>query len=211
MSHQFVSDIEEAIANIIAYQREVDRHPYLAKRMKQAHIWYAHRSDAGDWLFAHSRFVGYRRNTAAAYVSGTQDHDGGATRNILAPWFEPVDANSRLGAELHAALRVFLAKHGHAGLRRGAKICIARGALAPRIQSQRALVIDRIAIDPKICGGRPHIRGTRVRVSDVLDMLAAGASSSEILDDFTYLVSEDITAVLAYAAAAADHRIVEAA
>ncbi|NBC15443.1 MAG: DUF433 domain-containing protein [Gammaproteobacteria bacterium] len=43
---------------------------------------------------------------------------------------------------------------------------------------------QRITIDPTVCGGRPCIRGMRIRVSDVLEMLAAGASTDEILDDY---------------------------
>ena len=60
--------------------------------------------------------------------------------------------------------------------------------------------IDRITIDPAVCGGRPCIRGIRIRVKDVLDLLAAGATREEILADFPYLESEDITAALEFAA-----------
>jgi uncharacterized protein (DUF433 family) len=69
----------------------------------------------------------------------------------------------------------------------------------------------RIAIDPAICGGRPIISGTRVRVSDVLDMLAGGASMAEITQDFPYLAKEDVRAALAYAAAQVGHPVVLAA
>jgi uncharacterized protein (DUF433 family) len=69
----------------------------------------------------------------------------------------------------------------------------------------------RIAVDPAICGGRPTIAGTRVRVTDILEMLAGGASESEIIADFPYLSIEDLRGALAYAAHAADHPIVIAA
>ena len=69
----------------------------------------------------------------------------------------------------------------------------------------------RIATDPAICGGRPIILGTRVRVSDILEMLAVGANEAEIVADYPYLVLDDIRACLAYAAQAADHPIVLAA
>lgn len=69
----------------------------------------------------------------------------------------------------------------------------------------------RIAIDPAICGGRPIVAGTRVRVTDVLDMLAGGADDGEILGDFPYLKAEDIRACIAYAAQALDHPVVLAA
>jgi uncharacterized protein (DUF433 family) len=69
----------------------------------------------------------------------------------------------------------------------------------------------RIAIDAAVCGGRPVIAGTRVRVTDVLEMLAGGVGTAEILEDFPYLVEADVLAALAYAAAAADHPVVLAA
>ena len=69
----------------------------------------------------------------------------------------------------------------------------------------------RIAVDPAVCGGRPVIAGTRVRVTDVLEMLAGGATAAEIAADFPYLSEDDVRAALAYAAAQADHPIVLAA
>jgi uncharacterized protein (DUF433 family) len=69
----------------------------------------------------------------------------------------------------------------------------------------------RIAIDHAICGGRPTVAGTRIRVSDILEMLAEGASEAEIVADYPYVALEDIRACLAYAASAANHPIVLAA
>lgn len=69
----------------------------------------------------------------------------------------------------------------------------------------------RISIDPQVRGGRPIVAGTRVRVSDVLDMLAGGATPSEIADDFPYLSEEDVRAALVYAAAQVSHSVVLAA
>ncbi|BBE10993.1 hypothetical protein HH1059_04300 [Halorhodospira halochloris] len=65
--------------------------------------------------------------------------------------------------------------------------------------------LHRITFDPELCGGRPCIRGMRVRVADILDLLAAGASRDEILKDYPYLEMEDITAVLQFAARRTDH------
>jgi len=70
-----------------------------------------------------------------------------------------------------------------------------------------ANVLDRITVNPEICGGRPCIRGLRVRVKDILDMLAGGATRAEILSDYPYLEDEDITAALEYAARATDHPV----
>jgi uncharacterized protein (DUF433 family) len=58
---------------------------------------------------------------------------------------------------------------------------------------------DRITIDPEVCGGRPCIRGLRIRVQDVIDLLAARATREEILADFPYLEADDVSAVLEYA------------
>jgi uncharacterized protein (DUF433 family) len=71
--------------------------------------------------------------------------------------------------------------------------------------------IDRITMNPGICGGRPCIRGLRIRVKDVLDLLAAGATGEEILSDYPYLEPEDITAVLEFAARQSDHPILRSA
>lgn len=68
--------------------------------------------------------------------------------------------------------------------------------------------LDRITIDPQVCGGRPCIRGQRIRVSDILDYLASGATRQEILVDFPYLEEDDITAALDYAARHLDHPVI---
>jgi len=67
--------------------------------------------------------------------------------------------------------------------------------------------LDRITMNPEICGGRPCVRGMRVRVKDVLDLLAAKVPEGEILKDFPYLEAEDIQACIEYAAAQADHPV----
>ena len=71
--------------------------------------------------------------------------------------------------------------------------------------------VDRITIDPAVCGGRPCIRGLRIRVKDVLDLLAAGAPRDEILEDYPYLEPDDITAVLEFAALQNDHPVLRSA
>jgi uncharacterized protein (DUF433 family) len=71
--------------------------------------------------------------------------------------------------------------------------------------------LQRITTNPDQCGGRPCIRGLRIRVSDILSLLAAGASREEILADFDYLEPEDITAVLEYAARQNDHAVLSVA
>lgn len=74
----------------------------------------------------------------------------------------------------------------------------------------QAELLNRITIDPDKCGGRPCIRGLRMRVIDVLELLAAGESREEILAEYPYLEADDITASLLYAARQLDHPILAA-
>ena len=57
-------------------------------------------------------------------------------------------------------------------------------------------LLDRITVEPGKCGGRPCIRGYRLRVSDVLDLIASGETNAEILEDYPFLEADDITAAL---------------
>lgn len=66
---------------------------------------------------------------------------------------------------------------------------------------------ERITFNPNQCGGRPCIRGMRIRVKDVLDLLAAKVPVAEILSDYPDLEAEDIQACLEYAAAQLDHPV----
>ncbi len=67
--------------------------------------------------------------------------------------------------------------------------------------------LHRITVDPQQCGGRPCLRGLRIRVKDILDMLAPGASREEVVADYPYLESGDITAALEYAARQSDYPV----
>lgn len=59
--------------------------------------------------------------------------------------------------------------------------------------------LDRITINPKVMHGKPSIRNMRFSVSQLLELLAGGMSTEEILEDYPYLEREDITACLYYA------------
>lgn len=65
-------------------------------------------------------------------------------------------------------------------------------------------LLDRITIEPGKCGGRPCIRGMRIRVNDILEMLGDGVETSEILADFPDLERDDILACLQFAARRSD-------
>ncbi len=69
---------------------------------------------------------------------------------------------------------------------------------------------ERITINPAQCGGRPCIRGMRIRVIDILDLLAAGLSPEQVLDELPDLELEDIQAALQYAARRLDHPVLAA-
>jgi len=69
---------------------------------------------------------------------------------------------------------------------------------------------ERITVDPEQCGGRPCVRGMRIRVSDVLDLLANGLTPQQVLDELPDLEMEDISACLRFASRRLDHPVVAA-
>jgi uncharacterized protein (DUF433 family) len=69
---------------------------------------------------------------------------------------------------------------------------------------------DRITMNPKQCGGRPCVRGLRIRVVDVLDLLASGLTPEEVLRELADLETEDVRACLRYASRRLDHPILAA-
>ena len=73
-----------------------------------------------------------------------------------------------------------------------------------------ANLAERITVDPEQCGGRPCVRSMRIRVIDVLDLLAGGLSHEEVLSELPDLESEDIRACLRFASQRIDHPVVAA-
>lgn len=71
-------------------------------------------------------------------------------------------------------------------------------------------VSERITVDPKQCGGRPCIRGMRIRVVDVLDLLASGLTAQQVLDELPDLEMADIEAALRFASQRLNHPILAA-
>jgi uncharacterized protein (DUF433 family) len=72
-------------------------------------------------------------------------------------------------------------------------------------------LLSRITINPEQCGGRPCIRGMRIRVTDVLELFAAGLSADEILAEMPDLEREDLQACFQFAARRLDHPVLIAA
>ena len=73
-----------------------------------------------------------------------------------------------------------------------------------------ANLAERITVDPERCGGRPCIRRIRIRVIDLLDLLANGLTSEEVLIELPDLEAEDISACLKFASQRVDHPVVAA-
>jgi uncharacterized protein (DUF433 family) len=73
-----------------------------------------------------------------------------------------------------------------------------------------AALLSRITIDPAVLGGQPCIRGLRMRVGDILDLLASDMTTQDILRDYPYLEADDIRAALAYAVRLDGHRVIAA-
>lgn len=71
-------------------------------------------------------------------------------------------------------------------------------------------IADRITVDPDQCGGRPCVRHMRIRVTDVLDLLASGLSTQQVVADLPDLVAEDVEACLRFASRRLNHPVVTA-
>lgn len=212
---QTVAKPSQVVENVLKFATELAASPSLQVRLGQVHAWYAVRGDDGTWMFGPSKFVGYPNNTAEEYLQTAREGaDGRATEKVLERWFHRVDPATGLGQTMMDALRGFLAQWGRAP-RSDARISIASDALGSAAAGTRArldaALSSRIFSDPEICGGRPCIKGTRVRVSDIIAMMAHGASKAEILADYPYLTEDDVHAALCYAARNADHRVIRAA
>lgn len=215
MSSKMVTSFQEVIGNIDKYKHAL-RHAEIRRRVAMVWSWYAVKDQhSGEWKFAPSKFVGYQNASAERYLaeSGTEsDFDGRITERVLSQWFETPEANSKLQRELAEALRSFLASFGKApGARARVSVPVEYVSRTDRPAINKNDYLGRISADPEICGGRPCIKGTRMRVADIVEALAQGATKEELLADFDYLTAEDITAALLYAARATEHRVVRTA
>jgi uncharacterized protein (DUF433 family) len=81
------------------------------------------------------------------------------------------------------------------------------GSFSGRYTVSMQDLTSRITVNPEQCGGRPCVRGMRVRVCDVLDLFAAGLAAQEILQELPYLEPEDLQACLQYAAREVGHPV----
>ena len=213
---RIVRSPDQVAENIRRYQQSLAKSPDLVARMSRHPAWYAVRGEDGQWLFGPSKFIGYEGITAKEYLAGYDRGDGRETERVLKEWFRVVDLDSALGREIEAQFRDFFSRYAKVPKKLW-RISVPFDALGAEISSKARdvtgskMVAERITVNPEICGGRPCIKGTRVRVSDILDMIAHGVSPDQIVGDYPYLDRKDIVAALAYAAQAVDHRVVRAA
>lgn len=212
MEPSLVTSEKAARDNIEHFERELAKNPDLAEIMAYGRGWYAARSIKG-WVLGPSKFVGYQNNSAKKYLLTHRDRDGRLTERVLSQWSQEAEPGTALHRELHAALRELFARYGKSP-NKLLRISVLRSDLnldhnVPRRGTSSE--IARITIDPEVCAGRPCIRGMRIRVSDVLDLLAAGNDRATIIADYPYLESGDVDAALEYASKAVDHRVIEAA
>jgi uncharacterized protein (DUF433 family) len=75
---------------------------------------------------------------------------------------------------------------------------------------QTVELMDRITVNPDQCGGRPCVRGMRIRVIDVLDLLAAGMTTEQVVEELPDLEPADVTACLRFASRRLDHPVLAA-
>ena len=211
---KLVSSVSDAASNIRRFAAEIGASAEMQSRLGQVHDWYALGLPDGTWMFGPSKFVGYRDNTIKKYLESYRTNaNGGETEHALLPLSIEVASGSRLERELTNALEGFLQQWGRK-LRRGHRIRLISEnepdiGIVPKHNLDERL-LARISSDPEICGGRPCIKGTRMRVVDIVEAIAHGATREQLLRDFDYLTAEDITAALLYSARASDHRVVQA-
>lgn len=210
---KLVSTIDQVISNIRRFADEIAGSVEMQSRLSQVHHWYASRTTDGSWVFGPSKFVGYRDNTVREYLKNYRTNaNGGETERALDSLSIEVDPRSRLERELRSGLEELLDRFDRKP-RRGSQIRLVAErefeiAVAPRRKTDEAL-LDRVSSDPTVCGGRPCIKGTRMRVVDIIEALAHGTTKEELLRDFDYLSADDIAAALLYAAHASNHRVVQ--
>ncbi len=216
MKPRTVTSPDQVIENIYRFQNVVWQRRQVQDRVARVWSWYAYKDDkSGAWKFAPGKFIGYRDANAENYLAVTAtaaEYDGRIVERVLGEWFRTPERGSRLERELMEALRGFLAGFGKApGKRARIAVLITNVAAMTRPSLDVDDLFSRVTSDPSICGGRPCIKGTRMRVVDIVEAIAHGAKREELLADFDYLTDDDITAALLYAARATGHRIVRTA
>jgi hypothetical protein len=105
-----VTDLQEAISNILRFEAQLDGSSDLRARLAYARSWYAHPHEE-DWCFGPSKFIGYQGMTAKEYVN-EESRDGRRTERQLGEWFIEIPPQDPLHGELSRALHTFLRQYG---------------------------------------------------------------------------------------------------
>jgi uncharacterized protein (DUF433 family) len=201
----------QVIENIETFDREM-HHSSLRDMIAYVRHWYAIQTPEKGWVFGPSKFIGYVGMNHKIYDQSFDDLDGRATENSLKQWFVELSPTDKLAQTLLQQLRRLIAQHGKT-VNALARIHVLKGEVGRPEFARRPQESEgwRVTSDPGILAGKPCIRGMRIRVADILEMLAQGATRKEILEDYPYLEDGDITAALEFAMGAVDHRLVKAA
>lgn len=210
---QVAGSDQDVIRNISNYEAEVSRDRMLRGRVKRHPAWYAFQDEAGNWHFGPSKFVGYADMTPSIYLENSNSGlDGKETEPVLKSWFDEVPEGTDLHAELSEAFVGFAAKLGTTPNKRW-RVSVLKDRQKPsdRREVSSPDLGSRVVSNPAICGGRPTIKGTRVRVSDIVEMVAHGVTPDEIVADFPQIKLADVQAALKFAARMMDQAIVHAA
>ncbi len=214
MSSPIIATRSEATDNIRRFKEELHAAPGLQNRLGTFKVWYVF-SQGEELVFAPSKFIGRRNNTAAAHLKesgGSGKRHGNDGKAILDQWFVDVSPTSVRHRNLLAALTAVYSAFGkvpNAGTH--FRIPTEEADDPLRLPNTAAPPEQWIVHDLAICSGKPTLKGTRIRVADVLQMLAGGDSAETILTDYPSLQRAHIDAALGYAARAIDHRVIRAA
>jgi uncharacterized protein (DUF433 family) len=215
MRNPIISAFPEAADNILRFAGELRHAPAMQNRLGTFKVWYVIQNAEDNPAFAPSKFIGRKDNTAAAHLgeSGRNGlRHGNDGKSILDQWFVDVPTASAQHRALWASLSALYAAYGK----------VPNASTRFRLPNDQAdsgagllkLATDTerwIVHDPGICSGKPTLKGTRIRVADVLHLLAGGDSAETILQDYPSLQRAHIDAALGYAAMAIDHRVIRAA
>ena len=205
---RLASTLEQVQKNLRSFNMD---DPALLDILAYVRRWYAIETEAG-WGFGPSKFIGYADMDAKNYFAMHDQLDGRVTEKTLETWFVELNEQDGLATKLASELRDMLARRGKS-LNAKARILVLKEQAQARKIAKKVPQesVARITFDAEMLGGKPCVRGMRIRVTDILEMLAGGATRQEILEDFPYLQNEDITASLQFAAGAVDHRHIKAA
>ncbi|WP_411837027.1 hypothetical protein [Paracoccus sp. ME4] len=136
-----VNSVAETIEGIKNFQGAMKG---MGDRLSMARAWYAYRTEAGDWIFGPSKFIGYQNLSVKDYLEHASEMDGRKTEARLQDWFEELNDEHPLRAELFAQLSQKLADHGKTPSKMARISVLANQLTAPDAQDMSAKVIELI-------------------------------------------------------------------